>query len=153
MKQEDMKKDTEDQDQGQLEADYQLALELSTSQETFLSQTSSSPSSTPPTKPNGAQTTTTWSHLLAPLQPPTCLIHNEPAKELTVTKAGPNKGKNFFIFSRHVGPGYDRGRGERLREEVDHRWRCNFFKWANEVRREAVRGRLADAAAGDGKAG
>jgi AP endonuclease 2 len=149
MKQEGTEGDTdlnEGQDQVQLEADYQLALELSTSQE-------SQSSSTPPIKPNGVQATTAWSHLLAPLQPPNCLIHNEPAKELTVMKAGPNKGKNFFICSRPVGPGYDRGRGERLREEVDHRWKCNFFKWASEVRREAVRGRLADVATGAGKAG
>jgi len=42
----------------------------------------------------------TWSQLLAPIQPPKCTVHGEPAKELTVNKPGPNKGKNFFICSR-----------------------------------------------------
>ena len=70
-------------------------------------------------------------------------MHNEPAKELTVTKPGPNKGKQFFICSRPVGPGYDRGKGEggRLREEVNPLWRCAFFRWKSEVRREVLRER------------
>lgn len=41
-----------------------------------------------------------WSHLLSPIQAPNCLIHGEPAKEFTVNKTGPNKGKRFFICSR-----------------------------------------------------
>jgi len=130
------------QDQDQLDSDYRLALELSASQEALLSQAhpvSCSSSSTTNPKANGKQITATWSHLLAPIQPPKCLIHNEPAKELTVTKPGPNKGKNFFICSRPVGPGYDRGKAERLREEVDHQYRCNFFKWSSEVKREAMK--------------
>lgn len=40
---------------------------------------------------------------------------------------------------RPVGPGYDKGRTERLRDEVDHQWRCNFFKWSSEVHKEAMR--------------
>ena len=36
-----------------------------------------------------------------------------------------------------MGPGYDKGRGARLRAEVDHAYKCDFFKWASEVRREA----------------
>ena len=28
------------------------------------------------------------------------------------------------------------GHGERLREDVDPQYRCNFFKWASDVRRE-----------------
>jgi AP endonuclease 2 len=58
------------------------------------------------------------------------------------------------ISCRPVGPGYDRGRGERLRTEVDHRYKvlcgsllhdllkvltsgaqCNFFMWSSDVRR------------------
>ena len=123
----------------QLDSDYRLALELSASQETLLSQALPVPSSSTASKQNGKQTTAAWSHLLAPIQPPKCLVHNEPAKELTVTKPGPNKGKNFFICSRPVGPGYDRGKAERIREEVDHSYRCNFFKWSSEVRREAMK--------------
>jgi AP endonuclease-2 len=125
---------SKDEEQEQLEADYKLALELSASQQDLLSQ------ATPAPKQNTNQAQA-WSHLLSPLQPPLCLIHKEPTKELTVTKPGPNKGKNFFICSRPVGPGYDRGRGEggRLREEVNHLFKCGFFKWGSEVRRDALR--------------
>ncbi|KAI6010944.1 Endonuclease/exonuclease/phosphatase [Pisolithus orientalis] len=79
-----------------------------------------------------------WSKLMAPIEPPKCNVHGEPAKLYTVNKPGPNKGKTFYICSRPVGPGYDKGRGERPRDEVDHRYRCNFFKWASEVRRESA---------------
>lgn len=43
---------------------------------------------------------------------------------------------------RPVGPGYDKGKAERLREEVDPQWRCNFFKWSSEVRREMRKGEV-----------
>ncbi|KAF9808206.1 hypothetical protein IEO21_07948 [Rhodonia placenta] len=79
-----------------------------------------------------------WSNLFTPLRPPKCTVHGEPAKLYTVNKQGPNKGKKFYICSRPVGPGYDKGKGERLREEVNYEYRCNFFKWASEVRREAL---------------
>lgn len=115
-----------------VDADHRLALELSASQESLSTPVSNTISNS---EARGKQTNTTWSQLFAPLQPPRCTIHNEPAKELTVNKSGPNKGKNFFICSRPVGPGYDRGRSERLREEVDHQWKCNFFMWSSEVKR------------------
>ncbi|KAK6977709.1 DNA-lyase 2 [Favolaschia claudopus] len=114
-----------------IDADYQFALSLSQSQK------SSSPS---PSRSSG-ESKKAWSSLLAPLEPPLCQVHGEPAKELTVNKPGPNKGKNFFICSRPVGPGYDRGKAERLREEVDPTWRCDFFKWSSEVRLEMARKR------------
>jgi len=41
-----------------------------------------------------------WRSFLAPTQIPKCTTHREPAKEFTVNKAGPNKGKKFFICSR-----------------------------------------------------
>lgn len=41
-----------------------------------------------------------WSAILAPTPIPRCTVHNEPAKEYTVNKPGPNKGKQFFICSR-----------------------------------------------------
>ena len=44
----------------------------------------------------------------------------------------------MVVFSP-VGPGYDKGRSERLREEVDPAYRCNFFKWASDVKRESIR--------------
>ena len=46
----------------------------------------------------------------------------------------------FFSFgNRPVGPGYDRGKAERLREEVNPQYKCNFFKWASDVRKESPR--------------
>ena len=159
-----------------------------------------------------------WSKLMAPVEPPKCNVHGEPAKLYTVNKPGPNKGKTFFLCSRYVlapriivpptraiaifsphfrpflyrsgqlrwllsfvfsllihwvcydpplnplstsilhtetdsqhgvcmytriliptsrpvGPGWDKGKGERPRDEVNHACRCNFFKWAAEVKR------------------
>ncbi|KAG0698074.1 Endonuclease/exonuclease/phosphatase [Suillus ampliporus] len=118
--------------QDYIDSDHQLALELSASLGNPLSQGSLASAT-----PSASQSKAAWSQLMAPIQPPNCLIHSEPAKEFTVNKAGPNKGKTFFLCSRPVGPGYDKGKGERLREEVDHRYRCNFFKWSSDVRREA----------------
>ncbi|OJA15578.1 hypothetical protein AZE42_09003 [Rhizopogon vesiculosus] len=127
--------DSPDQDADQqdyIESDYQFALELSASLENPDSQGSLASA-----MPSTSQSKTAWSQLMTPIQPPHCIIHGEPAKEYTVNKPGPNKGKTFFLCSRPVGPGYDKGKGERLREEVDHRYRCNFFKWSSDVRREA----------------
>ncbi|KXN82728.1 DNA-(apurinic or apyrimidinic site) lyase 2 [Leucoagaricus sp. SymC.cos] len=87
-------------------------------------------------KTNGDDVKQVWNSLLAPIQPPTCTVHGEPAKEFTVNKPGPNKGKKFFICSRPVGPGWDKGKAERLREEVDSTYRCNFFKWSSEWRKQ-----------------
>lgn len=112
------------------DADYRLALFLSSQEST----TCSSSSQDRPEK--GTQA---WNDLLAPIQPPKCIIHREPAREFTVNKQGPNKGKRFFICSRPVGPGYDKGRTERLREQVDPQWRCDFFKWSSDVRKEMMR--------------
>ena len=72
------------------DADYRLALLLSSQDSIPLS------SQGRPEK----ETKQAWNNLLAPIQPPKCLIHHEPAKEFTVTKQGPNKGKKFFICSR-----------------------------------------------------
>ncbi|KAG2140031.1 Endonuclease/exonuclease/phosphatase [Suillus cothurnatus] len=115
-----------------IDSDYQLALELSASLENPLSQGLLASA-----MPSASQSKAAWSQLMAPVQPPNCLVHGEPAKEHTVNKPGPNKGKTFFLCSRPVGPGYDKGKSERLREEVDHQYRCNFFKWTSDVRREA----------------
>lgn len=117
----------QDDDDDMEDEDYRLAVKLSLSVDAKTTSSSSSKSRS------------AWKALLAPIQPPHCLVHNEPAKELTVTKPGTNKGKNFFICSRPVGPGYDKGRVERDREDVDPRYKCNFFKWSSEVKREALR--------------
>ena len=82
---------------GDLASDYQLALRLASSQEAeplpLISSTG-----------NGscANSKAAWSQLMAPIQPPKCTVHGEPAKEYTVNKPGPNKGKTFFICSRYV---------------------------------------------------
>ncbi|KAG5642824.1 hypothetical protein DXG03_002083, partial [Asterophora parasitica] len=49
---------------------------------------------------NEAEAKQAWSSLLAPMQAPRCTVHDQPTKELTVTKPGPNKGKKFFICAR-----------------------------------------------------
>ncbi|KAJ3575764.1 hypothetical protein NP233_g885 [Leucocoprinus birnbaumii] len=85
---------------------------------------------------NGDEIKQAWDSILSPVQPPNCVIHGEPAKEFTVNKQGPNKGKKFFICSRPVGPGWDRGKAERLREEVDSTYRCNYFKWSSDWRKQ-----------------
>ncbi|GBE86285.1 Endonuclease/exonuclease/phosphatase [Sparassis latifolia] len=115
----------------QLEADYQLACELSASEGVLLSQSEASSSQ--------SQSKSAWSSLFAPVQPPNCSVHGEPTKLYTVNKQGPNKGKTFYLCSRPVGPGYDRGKLERLRDEVDPRYRCNYFKWASEHKRDCLR--------------
>ncbi|KAI8985670.1 DNase I-like protein [Trametes punicea] len=126
-------------DEDQLDADYRLACELAEA-ETNGPSADDNPSPSPSAS-SSSQKKAAWSELFAPIQPPKCTVHNEPTKMYTVNKQGPNKGKTFFICSRPVGPGYDKGKGERLREEVDHRYRCNYFKWASEVRKEALRER------------
>ena len=49
-------------------------------------------------------------------------------------------GSVFHVVSpRPVGPGYDAGKSVRPREEVNPEYRCNFFKWSSDVRKEAMR--------------
>ncbi|KAH9947028.1 DNase I-like protein [Amylocystis lapponica] len=121
----------------QVDADYRLACSLAAAQDatSILSQGELDCSAPPSSQ---TQSRSAWSSLFAPLQPPKCTVHDEPARLYTVNKQGPNKGKTFFLCSRPVGPGYDKGKNERLREEVDPRYRCNYFKWASEVKREAL---------------
>ena len=118
------------QDEDQLDADHRLALALA-------EEGSPSPSSSQ--SRDKEKDKDAWSSLFARTPAPRCTVHGEPARLYTVNKPGPNRGKTFYICSRPVGPGYDKGRGERVREEVDHRYRCNFFKWASEARKEARR--------------
>ncbi|KZV98785.1 DNase I-like protein [Exidia glandulosa HHB12029] len=115
----------------QIDADYEYALLLAAE-----SEAGAPPPSTPS---NTQQSKSAWSTLLAPVKPPNCDVHGEPALRLTTTKPGPNKGKVFYLCSRPLGPGYDAGRGKRLREEVDVRYKCDFFKWESDVKRAALR--------------
>ena len=34
-------------------------------------------------------------------------------------------------------PGPNKGRHERLRKEVDHQYKCNFFMWTSDAKRAA----------------
>jgi AP endonuclease-2 len=86
----------------------------------------------------GGAAASSWSAVFVPIPPPLCAVHREPAKEFRVNKPGPNKGKTFYLCARPVGPGYDKGHHERLREEVDHQYKCNFFMWASDAKREAM---------------
>ncbi|KAK7687673.1 hypothetical protein QCA50_008888 [Cerrena zonata] len=115
--------------QDQLDADYRLALQLSEEASTLSVEPSSSQ--------NSSSSKSAWSSLFTPIPPPKCNVHGEITKKYIANKPGPNKGRAFYLCSRPVGPGYDKGKGERLREEVDHQYRCNYFKWASEVKREA----------------
>ena len=73
----------------QLEADYQLALELS--QEIATEQ--------PPSQ-GSSSSKEAWSNLFAPVRPPKCIAHGELPKKYTVNKQGPNKGRSFYLCSR-----------------------------------------------------
>ncbi|KZP14518.1 DNase I-like protein [Athelia psychrophila] len=120
------------QDDGDhLDADYRFALEVSKQQDPPTSMPLKDISKT------SSSSSAAWSTLLAPLQPPLCTVHREPAQGFTVNKAGPNKGKKFFVCARPVGPGYDKGKAEIMRAEVDHKWKCGYFKWASDARKEA----------------
>lgn len=41
-----------------------------------------------------------WQSLFTPKPVPRCRVHNEPCKEMTVTKKGPNQGRHFYLCSR-----------------------------------------------------
>ena len=56
----------------------------------------------PKTCPTASGSKAAWSKLMAPVEPPKCNVHGEPAKLYTVNKQGPNKGKTFFLCSRYV---------------------------------------------------
>lgn len=78
-------------------------------------------------KDNDTATKSAWKALMAPKKVPKCKVHNEDCKEYTVNKTGPNKGKQFWLCSRNVGPGYDAGGSKRNRADIDSQYRCNFF--------------------------
>jgi AP endonuclease 2 len=83
------------------DADYRLALSLSQAQQGNPIPSSSHGSfgaSGPELNRESKQAQ--WNTLLAPTPAPKCNVHQEPAKEFTVNKPGPNKGKKFFICSR-----------------------------------------------------
>ena len=88
--------------QEQMDADYRLACELSASQESALprSEAVASASGSQGSMKDPSESREAWSSLFAPVAPPKCTVHCEPAKELRVNKPGPNKGKTFYSCSR-----------------------------------------------------
>ncbi|KAJ3864212.1 Endonuclease/exonuclease/phosphatase [Lentinula novae-zelandiae] len=109
----------------EVDEDLQQAIQLSLSQ----TLSSSMPSQSSPISSSHEA----WKSLLKPREPPKCLVHNEVAQEFRVNKPGVNKGRSFWVCSRPVGPGYDKGRSERPREEVDSKWKCNYFVWSSDI--------------------
>jgi AP endonuclease-2 len=76
-------------------------LYLSTQSSSSQGSIQSTPSGNGPKhKSNNGNYKDVWSAILAPTPIPRCTVHNEPAKEYTVNKPGPNKGKQFFVCSR-----------------------------------------------------
>ncbi|KAL1745541.1 Endonuclease/exonuclease/phosphatase [Schizophyllum fasciatum] len=123
------------------DADYLYALELSRefgAEPGTLKMGGSFPAGrsqrTSPSSPG--KSASSWQDVLAAPPAPRCYVHGEPAREFVVNKKGENKGRAFYVCSRPVGPGYDKGRTERRREDVDPQFKCDFFKWKSDVRKE-----------------
>jgi hypothetical protein len=68
-----------------------------------------------------------WKTLLKPPNIPKCL-HEEPCKEFTVNKPGPNKGKRFYLCARPVGPEEHEEKDGKKRRLLNE-FRCDYFKW------------------------
>ncbi|XP_064473826.1 DNA-(apurinic or apyrimidinic site) endonuclease 2-like [Ornithodoros turicata] len=65
-----------------------------------------------------------WKGLLkGPSAPPCCIGHNEPCVLRVVKKNGPNKGRTFFVCAKPEGRANDPAA------------KCDFFQWANSVRK------------------
>ena len=73
-----------------------------------------------------------WKRLFTKPNAPKCDVHMEPCIQLTTRKPGPNFGRNFWICSRPVGPGYDNWATPK--HEIDIRYRCGYFKWTSDLR-------------------
>ena len=112
------------------EADYRLALALSQQEQAEYEASQSQP---PSSQATHESTRTAWQSLLKPLTPPLCTVHGEPTKEWTVNKTGPNKGKRFYLCARPLAPGWGAA-GEGGKGAVGE-WRCDYFKWAKDVKR------------------
>ncbi|KAK4050483.1 Class II abasic (AP) endonuclease [Microbotryomycetes sp. JL221] len=79
-----------------------------------------------------AEAASKWQGIFTPKSAPKCTGHGEPAKLMTVNKIGINKGRRFYLCSRPVGPGYDKGGKQ---EQVNPEYRCDFFQWETSVKR------------------
>ena len=82
------------------------------------SRTDSMPPSSSSSSSSSGQLSREWSCLLSgPPKPPLCGRHSEPAVLRTVRKAGPTKGRQFWVCSRPAG------------SRSDSRTQCDFFQW------------------------
>ncbi|KAJ3216061.1 DNA-(apurinic or apyrimidinic site) lyase 2 [Clydaea vesicula] len=67
-----------------------------------------------------------WSKILKKPAKPLC-YHGEEAKQMTVNKSGPNKGKIFYMCKRPVGSNSNSS-NDSTKEKLGE-FRCKFFKW------------------------
>lgn len=74
-----------------------------------------------------------WGSIFAPIEPPRCSEHGEPARAWTVNKTGPNHGRKFWMCARPVGSS---GTGSAA---DDRRFRCGYWKWDSDVRKRQRR--------------
>ena len=104
-----------------------------------------------------------WSKLLTKKPPPLCSLHREPCRQWAVNKAGPNKGRHFYLCSRPVGPSNEtlEMQARQLKQEIDaaagsvdesalaekvqqrdeilkilsgvNPYRCDYFKWDQKI--------------------
>ncbi|CAO1621759.1 unnamed protein product [Parajaminaea phylloscopi] len=99
------------------------------------SETDASASQTESTKP-GKGASTAWSSLFTAPPPPRCPSHGEDAKSYTVNKRGANVNRKFWLCSRVVGPGYEKGFGSSEARREGGEYRCGFFKWNSDWEKE-----------------
>ncbi|PWN31148.1 DNase I-like protein [Jaminaea rosea] len=79
-----------------------------------------------------ASSASAWSSILTPPSAPKCPAHGEPARAWTVNKPGPNHGRKFFLCSREVGVGYEKGFKSTKGGGEGGEYRCGFFMWGSE---------------------
>lgn len=96
-------------------------------------------------------TTEQWSSIFTPHPPPLCNVHKEPARAWTVNKPGINHGRKFWLCSRPVGPGYEGSKMPyKQRDARSAEYRCNFFAWDSDVKRDAKRRAASNSAPANG---
>ncbi|KAI7847697.1 Endonuclease/exonuclease/phosphatase [Circinella umbellata] len=64
-----------------------------------------------------------WNSLFTPRSAPLCRLHQEPSKLMTVTKKGPNQGRQFYVCSRPFGSNDI---------STTNEYQCDFFQWKHE---------------------
>lgn len=87
---------------------------------------------------SSTSSTTAWSSLFTAPPPPRCPSHQEPAKSYRVNKRDSknNYGRKFWLCSRDVGPGYEKGFASSEHGREGGEYRCGFFMWNSDYERE-----------------